>query len=182
MKKPKKSIHPDDTLHYEKMGLKRGEVELWEDGSRVDGRRGSYEWWYYDSHYPDGTVLVLFFFSKMPINVDGPIKPIASAELTLPDGMPKGLTMRFRQIAATIATICPYMEYSPISPNGAPTIQRVSQKTRNARNLRTSTKRSYPPTSMKYQRYKPARRFRNTLLFSPAYIVTICHATLKTHL
>ena len=86
MKKTQKSIHPDDDLHYKAMGLTRDRVEIWEDGSRVDGSKGSYEWWYYDSHYPDGTVLVLFFYSKMPINVDGPIKPIASMELTLPDG------------------------------------------------------------------------------------------------
>jgi len=84
--KIKKSIHPDDDLHYKKMGLKRDAVEIWEDGARVDGSKGCYEWWYYDSHYPDGTVLVIFFFSKMPINVDGPIKPIATMELTRPDG------------------------------------------------------------------------------------------------
>lgn len=81
-----KSIHPDDDTHYEKMNLKRDKVEVWEDGSRVDGKRGEYEWWYYDSHYPDGTILVIFFFSKMPINVNGPIKPISTMELTLPDG------------------------------------------------------------------------------------------------
>jgi len=86
MRKIQNSIHPDDGFHYEKMGLNKNEVELWEDGSRVDGSKGSYEWWYYDSHYPDGTVLVIFFFSKMPINVNGPIKPIATMELTLPDG------------------------------------------------------------------------------------------------
>ena len=86
MKKVQKSIHPDDDLHYQKMGLNKNEVELWEDGSRVGGKRGEYEWWYYDSHYPDGTVLVIFFFSKMPINVNGPIKPISTIELTLPDG------------------------------------------------------------------------------------------------
>ena len=86
MKKIKKSVHPGDDFHYEKMGLNKNEVEIWEDGSRVDGSRGSYEWWYYDSHYPDGTVLVIFFFSKMPIDVNGPIKPIATMELTLPDG------------------------------------------------------------------------------------------------
>ncbi|MBR4063124.1 MAG: hydroxyneurosporene dehydrogenase [Clostridia bacterium] len=86
MKKIQKSIHPDDLLHYEQMVLNKNEVEVWEDGSRVDGSKGSYEWWYYDSHYPDGTVLVLFFFSKMPIAVDGPIKPISTMELTLPDG------------------------------------------------------------------------------------------------
>jgi hypothetical protein len=86
MDKIKKSIHPDDDLHYEKMGLRRDKVELWEDGARVGGAKGEYEWWYYDSHYPDGTVLVIFFYSKMPIAVDGPIKPIASMELTLPDG------------------------------------------------------------------------------------------------
>lgn len=86
MKKIQKSIHPDDDIHYKKMGLKKNEVEPWEDGARVDGSKGNYEWWYYDSHYPDGTVLVIIFYSKMPISVNGPIKPIASMELTLPDG------------------------------------------------------------------------------------------------
>ena len=86
MNRIKKSIHPDDDLHYAKMGLKRDKIELWEDGARVDGSKGCYEWWYYDSHYPDGTILVIFFYSKMPIAVDGPIKPISTVELTLPDG------------------------------------------------------------------------------------------------
>ncbi|MBQ8881782.1 MAG: hypothetical protein IJY70_00105 [Clostridia bacterium] len=91
------SIHPDDELHYKNMNLNRDEVEIWEDGSRVGGKRGEYEWWYYDSHYPDGTVLVIFFFSKMPIAVNGPIKPISTIELTLPDG-----TKYEEQISATI--------------------------------------------------------------------------------
>jgi len=86
MKKVLRSIHPSDDIHYKRMGLNKNEVEIWEDGSRVDGSKGCYEWWYYDSHYPDGTVLVIFFFSKMPIDVNGPIKPIATMELTLPDG------------------------------------------------------------------------------------------------
>ena len=81
-----KSIHPDDDLHYEKMGLKKGQVELWEDGMRTDGSKGTYEWWYFDSHYPDGTKLVIFFFSKSPIAVDGPVKPMTTMELTLADG------------------------------------------------------------------------------------------------
>lgn len=91
------SIHPDDELHYKNMNLNRDEVEIWEDGSRVSGKRGEYEWWYYDSHYPDGTVLVIFFFSKMPIAVNGPIKPISTIELTLPDG-----TKYEEQVSATI--------------------------------------------------------------------------------
>ena len=86
MRKIQNSIHPDDDLHYEKMGLKKDKIELWEDGARIDGSRGTYEWWYYDSHYPDGTILVLFFFCKNPILVGGPIRPMATMELTLPDG------------------------------------------------------------------------------------------------
>ncbi len=86
MAKILKSVHPDDNLHYQKMGLKKGIVELWEDGMRTDGSKGTYEWWYYDSHFPDGTILVIIFYSKSPISVNGPITPIASMELTLPDG------------------------------------------------------------------------------------------------
>ena len=86
MKKILKSIHPDDNLHYQKMGLNKNEVEIWEDGMRTDGSKGTYEWWYFDSHYPDGTILVIFFFSKSPIEVNGPINPTSTIELTLPDG------------------------------------------------------------------------------------------------
>lgn len=86
MRKIQNSIHPNDDLHYEKMGLKRDIVELWEDGARVDGSKGTYEWWYFDSHYPDGTILVIFLYCKNPISVDGPIKPMSTMELTLPDG------------------------------------------------------------------------------------------------
>ena len=66
MKKTKKAIHPDDDAHYRSMGLTRGTVEEWEDGSRVAGKRGEYEWWYNDAHFPDGTVLVIFFYLKSP--------------------------------------------------------------------------------------------------------------------
>ena len=86
MAKIRMAIHPDDDAHYSSMGLTRGIVEPWEDGMRTDGSRGTYEWWYFDSRYPDGTILVIFFFSKSPIQVNGPIKPTATMELTLPDG------------------------------------------------------------------------------------------------
>lgn len=33
MKKILNSIHPDDDLHYQKMGLKKDEVEIWEDSA-----------------------------------------------------------------------------------------------------------------------------------------------------
>ena len=86
MRKIQKAIHPDDDFHYRKMGLTRNQIDVWEDGMRTDGSKGTYEWWYIDSHYPDGTILVIFFFSKSPIAVDGPIKPMSTMELTLPDG------------------------------------------------------------------------------------------------
>ena len=86
MKKILNSIHPDDDLHYEKMGLKKDVVEEWEDGMHTDGSKGTYEWWYFDSHYPDGTKLVIFFYSKSPIDVNGPIKPMSTMELTFADG------------------------------------------------------------------------------------------------
>ncbi len=86
LKRIQKSIHPDDVQHYQAMGLEKGVVHPWEDGMRTDGSKGTYEWWYYDSHFPDGTILVIIFYSKSPIAVNGPICPQATMELTLPDG------------------------------------------------------------------------------------------------
>lgn len=86
MKKILKSIHPDDDLHYKKMGLTKDKVEIWEDGLRTDGSKGNYEWWYSDFSFEDGTKCVVIFFSKSPIEADGPVKPQATIEVTFPNG------------------------------------------------------------------------------------------------
>ena len=86
MRKILNSAHPDDDAHYESMGLIRNVVQPWEDGMHTDGSKGTYEWWYSDAHFPDGTIMVVIFFSKSPIEVNGPIKPQATIEITLPDG------------------------------------------------------------------------------------------------
>ena len=44
MKKIQTAIHPDDDFHYNKLGLTRNKVEIWEDGMRTDGSKGTYEW------------------------------------------------------------------------------------------------------------------------------------------
>ena len=81
-----KAVHVDDAKHYEQFGLIPHQVQVWEDGMRTDGSKGTYEWWYFDSSYGDGSKLIIFFYSKSPIMVDGPVKPMATMELTLPDG------------------------------------------------------------------------------------------------
>lgn len=86
MKKIQKSIHPDDELHYSKLGLNKDKVEIWEDALRTDGSKGTYEWWYNDFSFNDGSKIVIIFFSKSPIEVNGPIKPQATIEYTLTDG------------------------------------------------------------------------------------------------
>lgn len=80
------SVHAEDDLHYKKLGLKRDEIQLWEDGMRTDGGRNSYEWWYSDFSFDDGTKLVIVFYTKNPVKGDGGLCPFISVDLTLPDG------------------------------------------------------------------------------------------------
>lgn len=47
------SIHPNDNLHYEKMGLNKEKVEIWEDELRTSCRKEEYEWWYFDKSSAD---------------------------------------------------------------------------------------------------------------------------------
>lgn len=86
MKQIFRSIHPDDDTHYKRMCIDRNIIESREDGRRTDGRKGTYEWWYFDSHFPNGTILIITFYSKSLVEVDGPTKPQATVELKLPDG------------------------------------------------------------------------------------------------
>jgi hypothetical protein len=72
---------------YAKLGLKKGVIEQWEDGTRTNsGARGTYEWWYFDSHLEDGTALVLVFYTKHMMSPEGPPVPLVTISYKTADG------------------------------------------------------------------------------------------------
>ena len=61
-------------------------IAAWEDGLRADTGRGSFEWWYFDAHFDDGSTAVIVFGTKPLIERNSPLKPIVSLTITRPDG------------------------------------------------------------------------------------------------
>ncbi len=71
---------------YNLLGVERGKPQLWEDGLRTCGVKGSYEWWYFDSKLDDGSNLVIVFFTKPVADFNDGFNPYATFTLTYPDG------------------------------------------------------------------------------------------------
>lgn len=61
-------------------------VAPWEDGQRAPTARGSFEWWYFDAHFDDGSTAVIVFATKPLLERKGPLKPNVSLTITRPDG------------------------------------------------------------------------------------------------
>jgi hypothetical protein len=70
---------------YKRLGITK-EPAIWEDGMRTNGQAGSYEWWYFDAEYTDGTKIVVVFYTKNEFDVKGKACPTIRFDLTLPDG------------------------------------------------------------------------------------------------
>ena len=73
---------PDD---FERLGIDRVAIAVWEDGLRTDGGPGSYEWWYFDATLDDGSTLVIAFFTKQMIDVGKPLAPHVTIQCDRPD-------------------------------------------------------------------------------------------------
>ncbi len=69
---------------YARLGIKRGQIEPWEDGMRTSGGRDSYEWWYFDSHLSGGASLVITFYTKWMLEPQKPEAPLISVDLNRP--------------------------------------------------------------------------------------------------
>lgn len=72
--------------HYHRLNIEKGHPAAWEDGMRTHGGKNSYEWWYADAEFEDGTTIVTIFFSKYHFDVKGPACPTATLTITYPDG------------------------------------------------------------------------------------------------
>lgn len=60
--------------------------EIWEDGLRAAPKPGNFEWWYFDSHFEDGSTAVVVFFTKSLLDRSSLLKPGVSITITRPDG------------------------------------------------------------------------------------------------
>lgn len=81
----KKAILAKSISYYQRLGINK-ETAVWEDGMRSTGGRRTYEWWYFDAEYSDGTKVVVIFYTKNGFNVRGLANPTASLEITFPNG------------------------------------------------------------------------------------------------
>jgi hypothetical protein len=70
---------------FKRIGI-TNEPAIWEDGMRTHGREGTYEWWYFDAEYTDGTKIVVVFYTKYQFDLKGEACPTIRFDLTLPDG------------------------------------------------------------------------------------------------
>jgi predicted secreted hydrolase len=71
---------------YEQLGIKKGPIEQWEDGLRTEGSKGTYEWWYFDTHLDDASKVVIVFYTKNLIDVGKPLAPYVTITFDRPDG------------------------------------------------------------------------------------------------
>ncbi|OZJ01438.1 hypothetical protein BZG36_05704, partial [Bifiguratus adelaidae] len=81
------------TLHDMRRWLEniaKGDIALWEDGFRTEpGGPGTFEWWYFDAVFDDGSTLVTTFMVKDIRNRKGvhqPAGPVVMFELDQADG------------------------------------------------------------------------------------------------
>ncbi|SUB53115.1 Hydroxyneurosporene synthase (CrtC) [Nocardia brasiliensis] len=77
----------DEPRDYQALGLSQGTVEAWEDAFRTaEGGPGTYEWWYFDAHLNDGSILVIIFYTKGFNESRAKLRPKVSFRWDRPDG------------------------------------------------------------------------------------------------
>lgn len=69
------------------LGLHGSEVQAWEDGYRAaEAADSTFEWWYFDCQFDDGSTLVVTFSNKPHTDPGGPITPTVLVIRQLADG------------------------------------------------------------------------------------------------
>ena len=72
------------------------EIAEWEDGMRTDGKKGSYEWWYMDGKFEDGTTISVVFFTKLSVAINQDLNPIIEVTLSKLDGTTRTISRHYK--------------------------------------------------------------------------------------
>ena len=80
---PKPIIYAIGPEYLQREGLTET-VATWEDGQRASTERGTFEWWYFDAHFEDGSTAVIVYATKPIVNPRLPLTPNLSLTITRP--------------------------------------------------------------------------------------------------
>lgn len=83
---PKSLIPAISDEFLQRDGLTK-EIALWEDALRTDLSRGTFEWWYFDAHFEDGSTVVIVFSTRPLLERKGPLKPNLQFTITDAQGV-----------------------------------------------------------------------------------------------
>lgn len=71
---------------YERLSIKKGTPAIWENGMRTNGGIGSFECWYTDAEFEDGTTIVVGFSTKNGFDINSDSSPTVVLDITFPSG------------------------------------------------------------------------------------------------
>ncbi len=87
------------------LGLNEGTVEPWEDGYRAAASAGdTFEWWYFDVQFDDGSTLVATFSNKPHTDPAGPVQPQVLVIRQQPDGTSRRQLLTYSPVEFSAAT------------------------------------------------------------------------------
>jgi len=90
----KRSIYLGDLdSDYAALNIERDNIKRREDALRTSGRSGTFEWWYTDFLFQDGTAVIVTFYTKMLFDALGAAQPTVSIAIMYPDGTITGDTL-----------------------------------------------------------------------------------------
>ena len=81
---------------YRRFGIEKT-PNFTEDGIRTHGGKGTFEWWYTDVTFEDGTAVVVIFFTKNYFDTPGPAWPTVDFEIVDPNGKRTNVWTRGRK-------------------------------------------------------------------------------------
>jgi len=80
-----KTAYVSDNFSF--YNLKPGNIpEIYEDGIHTGGKKGTYEWWYFDAHLDNNTTVVIVFYTKPFTEINKGLKPFISINIDRADG------------------------------------------------------------------------------------------------
>lgn len=82
---PIRFVPVSDTGTLREMGAGNAPA-VHEDGMRTNGCRGTYEWWYIDASFTDGTTAAVGFYTKPMAAIHKPLSPMVEVDYSAPDG------------------------------------------------------------------------------------------------